>query len=128
MNLLQDIKDILAKNKDKEHYLKIEVSWCGITVYLEYDPDKEFEEKCIIPIRYETLEEFAYIPNSEYKEKYNPEDYGVDLKEIVLIKEIMEYLESHSTEINKLCREYDWENRDIENVESNNVPNKNDRL
>lgn len=114
MNILQDIKDILVKNKDKEHHLKVDVSWDGVIVYLEYDPDKEFEEKCIIPIRYETLEEFTYISNSEYREKYNPEDYGIDLKEIILIKDIMEYLETHSTEINELCAGYDWEDRDID--------------
>ena len=114
MNILQDIKEILVKKKDKEHHLKVDVSWDGVIVYLEYDPDKEFEEKCIIPIRYETLEEFAYIPNSEYREKYNPEDYGIDLKEIILIKDIMEYLETHSTEINELCAGYDWEDRDID--------------
>lgn len=41
MNILQDIKDILIRNKDKDHHLKIEISWDGITVYLEYDPDKD---------------------------------------------------------------------------------------
>lgn len=117
VNILQDIKDILIRNKDKEHHLKIEISWDGITVYLEYDPDKDFEEKCIIPIRYETLEEFAYIPNDEYRDKYNPNDYGIDLNEIILIKEIMEYLEIHSLEINELCSGYDWEDREIKNVE-----------
>lgn len=107
MNVLQDIKDILVKNKDKEHHLKVDVSWEGVTVYLEYDPDKEFEEKCIIPIRYDTLEEFAYIPNDEYRDKYNPNDYGIYLKEVILIKEIMEYLEAYSIEINELCAGYD---------------------
>ena len=42
----------------------------------------------------------------------------VHYKEIVLIKEIMEYLESHSKEINDLCVEYDWEDRKIINEES----------
>lgn len=117
MDILQDIKDILIKNKDKEHYLKIEVSWDGVTIYLEYDPDRSFEENCIIPIRYETLGEFAYIPNDEYRDKYNPSDYGIDLKEIILIKEIMEYLEAHSKEIDELCNGYDWEDREIDNKE-----------
>lgn len=121
VNILQDIKDILIRNKDKEHRLKIEISWKGITVYLEYDPDKDFEEKCIIPIRYETLEEFAYIPDNEYRDKYNPNDYGMDLKEIILIKEIMEYLERHSSEINELCSGYDWEDRTIKNAGGDSV-------
>lgn len=113
MNILQDIKDIFVKNKDREHHFKVDVSWDGVRVYIEYDPDKGFGEKCIIPIHYETLGEFAYIPNVEYRDKYNPEDYGIDLKEIVLIKDIMEYLEAHSTEINKLCAGYNWEDREI---------------
>jgi len=117
LNILQDIKEILIKNKDKEHHLKIEISWDSVTVYLEYDPEKDFDEKSIIPIRYETLEEFAYIPDKEYREKYNPDDYGIDLKEIILIKEIMKYLESHSTEIDELCTGYDWEGREINSEE-----------
>ena len=113
MNILKDIKEILIRNKDREHHLKIEVSWDGVTVYLEYDPEKEFDEKCIIPIRYDTLDNFAYIPDSEYKNTYNPNDYGMDLKEIILIKEIMEYLEENSAGINGLCCGYDWEDREI---------------
>lgn len=118
MDILRDIRDILIRNKDTEHILKIEVSWDGIAVYLDYDPEKDFEEKCVIPIRYDSLEMFAYIPDSEYKEKFNPNDYGIEYKEIVLIKEIMEYLENHSVEINELCVGYDFEDRKIMNKES----------
>ena len=63
---------------------------------------------------------FAYIPDSEYREKFNPNDYGIEYKEIILIKEIMEYLESHKEEINDLCVGYDWEDRKIINEESEN--------
>ena len=35
-------------------------------------------------------------------------DYGIDLHEITLIKEIMEYLESHGKEIKELCEGYSW--------------------
>ena len=118
MDVLKDIRDILIKNKDAEHMLKIVVDWSGVIVYLDYDPEKDFEEKCIIPIRYDTLDEFAYIPDSEYREKFHPNDYGIEYKEIVLIKEIMEYLESHREEINHLCVGYDWEDRKIINEES----------
>ena len=113
MDILKDIKDILIKNKDTEHMLKIVVDWSGVTVYLDYDPEKDFAEKCVIPIQYDVTDEFAYIPDSEYREKYHPNDYGIEFKEIVLIKEIMEYLESHSKEINDLCIGYDWEDRKI---------------
>ena len=113
MDILKDIKDILIKNKDTEHMLKIVVDWSGVTVYLDYDPEKDFEEKCIIPIQYDISNEFAYISDSEYREKFHPNDYGIEYKEIVLIKEIMEYLESHSKEINDLCFGYDLEDRVI---------------
>lgn len=103
--------------------LKIVVDWSGVTVYLDYDPEKDFEEKCVIPIRCDACDGFTYIPNSEYKEKFHPNGYGIEYKEIVLIKEIMEYLETHKEEINDLCIGYDWEDREIINEESedNNV-------
>lgn len=109
INLLKDIKDIL-KN-DKEHHLKIKVDCYSVKVYLEYDPEMNFEEKTIIPIEYTTVEEFAYIPDNEYREKFNTNDYGLDLNEIALIKEIMEYLESHKKDIKELCNGYSWEDR-----------------
>ena len=52
MDILKDIRDILIRNKDTEHMLKIVVDWSGVIVYLDYDPEKDFEEKCIIPIQY----------------------------------------------------------------------------
>lgn len=97
--------------------LKIVVDWYGITVYLDYDSEKYSEEKCVLPIRYDALDEFAYIPDNEYREKFHSNDYGIEYKEIVFIKEIMEYLESHREEINDLCVGYDWEDRKIINEE-----------
>lgn len=118
MDILKDIRDILIRNKDTEHMLKIVVDWSGLTVYLDYDPEKDFEEKCIIPIQYDISNEFAYISDSEYREKFHPNDYEIEYKEIVLIKEIMEYLETHKEEINDLCVGYDLEDREIINEES----------
>ena len=109
MDLLKDIKEIV-KN-DKEHNVKIEVDNLGVKVYLDYDPSNDYEEKTLIPIEYTTLEEFACIPDNEYREKFNVNDYGIDLHEITLIKEIMEYLEAHRQEINELCSGYAWEYR-----------------
>ena len=109
MNLLQDIKDILKD--DKEHNLKIEVSQFGVKILLDYDPGNDYEEKIILPIEYTTLEEFAYIPDDEYRKMYNANDYGIDLPEIILAKNIMEYLESHKEEIHDLCSGYAWEFR-----------------
>ena len=118
MNLLEDIKKII-KNDD-EHMVKVEVAWDGVTVYLDYDPTKDFNEECVIPIHYCTVDEFSYIPHDELVKLYRPSDYGIDLKEISLMKDIMKYLESHKKEIAKLCSGYDFENRkktdgDIEN-------------
>ena len=98
--------------------LKIEVDWSGVTVYLDYDPNKDFEEDCVLPIRYDVSYGFTYIPDREYKEKFHPTDFGIEYKEIVLIKEIMEYLEKHKEEIDNLCVGYDWEDRVIMDEES----------
>mgnify|MGYP003291505636 CR=1 FL=1 len=109
MDLLKNIKEIV-KN-DKEHNVKIEIDSLGVKVYLDYDPSNDYEEKTLIPIEYTVAEEFAYIPDNEYREKFNVNDYGIDLYEITLIKEIMECLESHKHEIGELCRGYSWESR-----------------
>jgi hypothetical protein len=101
INILEDIKDI-AKD-DREHRITIEANCVEIRVCLEYDPDMNFNEKCIIPIVYDILDEFAYIPDSEMREEWNPSDYGIDYHEVCLIKDIMEYLESHREEIKVLC-------------------------
>lgn len=114
MDFLTDIKDILKD--DREHHLKIEVSNFGIKVYLEYDPECEYSEKTVIPIEYDTLEEFAYIPDYEYREKFNVNDYGLELNEINLIKQIMEYLEAHKKEIEELCYGFNWEERKEKNT------------
>lgn len=104
--------------------LKIVVDWSGVIVYLDYDPDKYFEEKVVIPIQYDTIDGFTYIPDSEYREKFQPNDYGIEYKEIVSLKEIMEYLESHSKEINDLCVGYDWEDRKVINEDNKESEDK----
>ena len=109
MNLLEDIKDIV-KN-DKEHNVKVEIDRYTVRVYLDCDNENFCDERTMIPIEYTTLEEFAYIPDDEYRAKFNVNDFGIDLYEIRLIKEIMEYLESHGEEICELCRGYSWEYR-----------------
>lgn len=118
MDILQDIKNIV-KN-DKEHMVKVEVAWDGVTVYLDYDPSKEFHEDCVIPIHYCVIDGFSYIPDDRFRELYKPCDYGIDLNEITLIKEIMEYFESHKKEIAELCDSYDLEWRSTE-LEKNKV-------
>lgn len=111
MDILRDIAEIVKD--DKEHDIKVIVDPCGITVELEYEP---FESgNCIIPVRYDTLEEFAYIPDSEYREKFQPTDYGIDLNEIKMIHGIMEYFESHKEEISEICNKFNIESRRTEN-------------
>ena len=80
----------------------------------------------VIPIHYCTVDEFAYIPDDKLKELYKPCDYGMDLNEITLMKEIMEYLESHRTEITELCNGYDWEFRKDE-LEKNKIETSEDK-
>lgn len=129
MDILQDIKNILIKNKDKAHNLKIEASSLGVMVYLccdyGYDYSQDRKEDFTIPIYFDNVEQFAYIPNKEYREKYSEEDlFGIDLQEITLIKEIMEYLEAHSNDINKLCYGFCWDDREC--IEDNKInTNKN---
>ena len=96
---------------NKEHNLKIEVNNLGVKVLLDYDPENNYEEKTIIPIEYSTLEEFAYIPDEDYRKMYNISDYGLVLDEIELIRNIMYYLESHGSEINELCEGFAYEYR-----------------
>jgi hypothetical protein len=107
INILEDIKDIVKD--DKEHLITVKVSWDGIYVYLEYDPEHNFTENYIIPIFYDALEEFSYIPDGELREKWKPNDYGIDYNEICLIKSIMDYFESHKKEIKELCIGFDFE-------------------
>lgn len=105
MDILNDIKEIIKD--DIEHHIKIEVDYMEVTVYLDYDPHMDFNEDTVIPIHYTALEEFAYIPDDKYREMYKPNDFGMDLNEITLIKNIMGYLESHKEEIGELCSGYD---------------------
>lgn len=109
MNLLNDIKDILKD--DTEHHLKIEIDALGVTVYLDYDPCCDYKEDVILPIYYNAVDEFCYIPHNKYCEMYKPCAYGLEFTEIRLVEKIMSYLDSHKKEINKLCDGYDIEDR-----------------
>lgn len=113
VDLIKDLKNILKDNR--EHHLEINISWDGVRVYLQYDPNGDFDESCVIPIYYTTVEDFAYIPNDEYRKKYNPSDYGIDANEVKLISEIMDYLELHGDEIDELCSGLDFQDRECYN-------------
>lgn len=107
MNIFKDIAEIIKD--DKEHDIKVSVDGYGISVELEYEPLEL--ANCIIPVRYDTLEGFVYIPDSEYRDKYKPNDYGIDLNEIKMIHGIMEYFESHKKEINEICEKFNVDSR-----------------
>lgn len=104
MNLLFDLKEILYDNKDNEHEMRITVDRFGVLVELIYDPDSDDgEENIILPIYYDAVVEFAYIPDDQYRSKYNASDYGIDILEAKLVYDIMSYLQLHGDEIVQFC-------------------------
>lgn len=111
MNLITDIKNILVKHKDKEHHLQIVVDDLEIKVYLIYDPELEYQEDTIIPVVYDFTTGIVHISDSEYREKFKPGDYGMDLHEISIIKDIMEYLKKNNEELRKMVKGFNYEYR-----------------
>lgn len=105
MELLRDIAALVKD--DREHNIEVKINSDGVTVYLEYDPDRDMNGQCIIPIQYDTLYESACIPQEELIEKFKPNEGGIDLGEIKLIKKIMKYMEKNKEDINELCALFD---------------------
>lgn len=102
INLIEGLLDIIED--DKRHSVKICLDTLGVTVYLDDDPDSNYEEKYIIPIRYDSLFEGCYIPHDEYLECMSDDtDCGIDKEEIDLTQKIMEYLENNKIDINHYC-------------------------
>ena len=102
INLIEDILDIVKD--DKRHTIKICIDSLGVTIYLDDDPEDTYEEKYVIPIKYDTLLECAYIPHEEYvKCMSEDKDCGIDKEEIDLIQKIMEYLENNKLSIHRYC-------------------------
>lgn len=101
INLIQDITEIV-KN-DKRHHVKIIIDGIYFTVYLDDDSEETYEEKYLIPIRYDCCSGFCYIPHDEYCEIMHDNDFGIDLEEINLIQKIMQYMENNNDEIEAIC-------------------------
>ena len=101
MNILQDLRNILIKNDDHEHAFRVTVDPHQISVELIWSEDDD--ENVILPIVYEYCVEFAYIPDKEYRSKYNVSDFGIDKLEVKLALDIINYLELHGTEIIETC-------------------------
>lgn len=116
INLIEGLLDIIKD--DTRHIIKICFDTLGVAVYLDDDPDKEYEEKYVIPVRYDSLYESAYIPHDEYLECMSKDvDGGIDKEEIDLIQKIMEYLENNKKEIDHYCNLLDPETRKKNNLD-----------
>lgn len=109
MDLLKDIAEIMKD--DTEHGLEVKVNSSGVVVYLDYDPERISDERCIIPIAYDPIDEITYVHHEELMKIFKPLDHGISYDEIKLIKKIMKYLERHKEEINELCNLYDLSGR-----------------
>ncbi|MBC5688093.1 hypothetical protein H8S37_03985 [Mediterraneibacter sp. NSJ-55] len=102
LNIINDLIDIIKNNK--RHNVKITIDTSGVTVYLDDDPDETYEEKYVIPVKYDTLYECCHIPHDEYIESMsNDTAIGIDKEEIELIQKIMEYLENNKSEVQNIC-------------------------
>lgn len=97
INVVEDITKIVKC--DKSHNVKVVVEPNGITVSLS---EGNFDEVFDIPIKYDYSG--IYIDNKKQK--------GViGICDIDIIKNIMEYLEDHTSELDELCTQCDWSGR-----------------
>lgn len=109
INVIQDIIDIVQN--DSRHHVKIVMDGIYFTVYLDDDEECAFEEKYIIPIRYDCLDDNCYIPHNEYCEMMHDNDFGIDMEEISLIHKIMQCMKNNKNEINQICNCLSLNNR-----------------
>lgn len=106
MDLLHDLQNILISNKDDWHELDITVTPYEVKVILRRDPLEYSQQKDVeIPIVYDVLCGFVCIPDGLYRELFNIDDeqFGINIDEIKIIYEIMNYLESNNAAIEELC-------------------------
>lgn len=109
MNILKDIAELVQD--DREHNVEVKIDSLGLTVYLDYDPNREFEQQCVIPIHYDAMYQNTCIPHDELIEKFKPNEGGIELSETLLACKIMKYMEEHKDDINELCLRYDLADR-----------------
>lgn len=101
INVAEDIAKIMKY--DKSHNVKVVIEPNGITVSLS---EGNFDEVFDIPIKYDS--DGIYIDNEKQK--------GViSIYDINIVKDIMEYLEDHMSELDELCTQCDWSGRHEEN-------------
>lgn len=111
IDILRDIANIVKD--DRDHNVEVKVNPDGLTIYLEYDPERNCREQCVIPVQFDIFDEVTCIPQDELIEKFRVNEGGIDLDEIELIREIMRYLEANKDEIKQLCALYDLADRHI---------------
>lgn len=70
-----------------------------LAIYLSDDPDDDYEELYVIPIKYDILTQSVRIDDHDYKKMMTDNDGGIDLEEINLIHEIMLYIEENKESI-----------------------------
>lgn len=100
MKVINEILELFKKNKD--YFVEFKIDSLGFTVYLDNDPEETFEQKYIIPIKYDSL--FGvYIPDDEFREKMEENDVGITYEEVCLIKEIMKLIIENKDEIEEIC-------------------------
>lgn len=97
INLIEDITRIVKD--DNRHTVKIEIEPVQLAIYLSDDPDDDYEELYVIPIKYDILTQSVRIDDHDYKKMMTDNDGGIDLEEINLIREIMLYLEKNKESI-----------------------------
>lgn len=97
INLIEDITRIVKD--DNRHTVKIAIEPVQLSIYLSDDPDDDYEELYVIPIKYDILIQSAYIDDHDYKKMMTDNDGGIDLEEIKLIHKIMLYLEENKESI-----------------------------
>ena len=69
---------------------------------MDDDPDDTYEEKYVIPVRYDQLYNCCHIPPDEYRNCMADDvDVGIDKEEIDLIQKLMTCLETHKDTIDK---------------------------
>lgn len=93
INVIEDITKIL-KN-DKSHDVEVNISASEIVINLTY---KEYVG--MIPIKFDSNEYGIYI-----SEKNLTSSIGID--DMCAIKDIMDYLEKHASELNEICTGFD---------------------
>ena len=102
---IEIIKDIIAIIKnDERHHIKLVIDDIYFTVYLDDDQEETYEEKYLIPIRYDSCIGSCYIPHDEYCEIMHDNDFGIDIEEINLIQKIMQYMEDNKDAFDNVCK------------------------